>query len=158
MAPFAILGLAKRDPKGYPGEGPTGGSRQKVRRLLTTNGAGVHALAKERLNEVQEARENLIYDFTDKLWELVNVFKSQRAVVMAVSDTRNDRTEADAIRSLLRDQGIEMAYSEGIVNAETGRTIAGVQLWWDPREVDIGHEGDEARTPKVETVVGGRRW
>ena len=36
---------------------------------------------------MKEAGKTLIHDYTDKLWELINIFKGQGAAVMIIADT-----------------------------------------------------------------------
>jgi len=66
--------------RGYPGEGPP----RRASRLITTNVAGVHVTVNGKAGDVhvEEAGRKLVYDYTDKLWELVNIFKGQRTRVM----------------------------------------------------------------------------
>ena len=66
------------------------------------NVAGVHvSVSKEASGvEVEEAGTALVYDYTDKLWELVQVFKGLNAAVMVLADTHTETEEAETIKSM----------------------------------------------------------
>ena len=90
--------------RGYPGEGPP----RRASRLITTNVAGVHVTVNGKAGDVhvEEAGRKLVYDYTDKLWELVNIFKGQRTRVMVLADTHTQTEEAEEMKRMLMEQGI----------------------------------------------------
>ena len=47
-------------------------------------GAHIHANGAAEGVAVEEAKGRLIYEWTDKAWELVNLFKGQRARLMVL--------------------------------------------------------------------------
>ena len=47
-----------------------------------------------------EAGSALIHDYSDKLWELVQVFKGLNAAVMVLVDTHAQAEEAEVIKSM----------------------------------------------------------
>jgi hypothetical protein len=79
---------------GYPGEGP---AHKEEGAWVVVNVAGVHvSVSKEASGvEVEEAGTALVYDYTDKLWELVQVFKGLNAAVMVLADTHTVASVSD---------------------------------------------------------------
>jgi exonuclease III len=96
--------------------------------------------------EVGEAGSALIHDYTDKLWELVQVFRGSNATVMVLADTHGQAEEAEVIKSMLVEQGIEVAYTPAIIT-ETGHTTAGVMIWTNPNVLEVRNQTE---------IIGGR--
>ena len=132
--------------KGYPGEGP----EEKHTRLVTVNvaGAHIHASGAAEGVAVEEAGNRLIYEWTDKAWELVNLFKGQRARLMVLADTHTETAEAEEMRGMLEEEGISMVYTPAVRTGGGTTAVAGVMIWWDARV--LGKVGKE------ETVIEGR--
>ena len=93
-----------------------------------------------------EAGSALIHDYTDKLWELVQVFRGSNAAVMVLADTHAQAEEAEVIKSMLVEQGIEVAYTPAIIT-ETGHTTAGVMIWTNPNVLEVRNQTE---------IIGGR--
>ena len=84
---------------GYPGEGP---EHIEVGAWVAVNVAGVHVSVSREASDVEvgEAGSALIHDYSDKLWELVQVFKGLNAAVMVLVDTHAQAEEAEVIKSM----------------------------------------------------------
>jgi hypothetical protein len=130
---------------GYPGEGP---EHNEGGAWVTVNVAGVHVSVSREASavEVGEAGSALIYDYSDKLWELVQVFRGSNAAVMVLADTHAQAEEAESIKSMLVEQGIEVTYTPAIIN-DTGHTTAGVMIWTNPNVLEVRNQSE---------IVGGR--
>jgi len=115
--------------------------------------AGVHVTVNGKAGDVhvEEAGRKLVYDYTDKLWELVNIFKGQRTRVMVLADTHTETEEAEEMKRMLMEQGIGMAFTPAQRDAETGHVGAGVMIWWDASEMGNAQEEEvwEARALRV---------
>ena len=133
---------------GYPGEGP---EHNEGGAWVAVNVAGVHVSVSREASDVEvgEAGSALIHDYTDKLWELVQVFRGLNAAVMVLADTHAQAEEAEVIKSMLVEQGIEVAYTPAILN-ETGHTTAGVMIWTNPNVIEVRKVGTKQRSSRGE--------
>ena len=145
---------------GYPGEGP---EHNEGGAWVAVNVAGVHVSVSREASDVEvgEAGSALIHDYTDKLWELVQVFKGLNAAVMVLADTHAQAEEAEVIKSMLVEQGIEVAYTPAILN-ETGHTTAGVMIWTNPNVLEVRNQTEiiEGRILRigVEDIATEEEW
>ena len=72
---------------GFPGEGHEKGAGLKIKEKgawVTVNVAGVHVVTNDKASriDIKEASDKLVHNYSDKLWELVNVYTSLKTEVM----------------------------------------------------------------------------
>ena len=151
---------------GFPGEGHEKGAGPNIKERgawVTVNVAGVHVVTNDKASriDIKEASDKLVHNYSDKLWELVNVYTSLKTEVMILADTHTLAEEAEIIKDMLKEQGIEVNYTPAIIN-ETGHATAGVMVWTNPTVIEVKEvrEITAGRTIRItaEEALSGEEW